>query len=84
MPATYNTVCQRTTLAQQFYESATDLTKTCENIVHEQHMQHQGYAAAVANYQDTISDFRIRTEAFQKRFLDFLDERASYLKLLET
>ncbi|KAF2878808.1 hypothetical protein ILUMI_27364 [Ignelater luminosus] len=84
MPATYNTVCQRTTLAQQFYESATELTKTCENIVHEQHMQHQGYAAAVANYQDTISDFRIRTEAFQKRFSDFLDERASYLKLLGT
>jgi RB1-inducible coiled-coil protein 1 len=37
---------------QQFHEVAREELKTCEQLVHDQHLQHQGWAAAVANLED--------------------------------
>ncbi|KAF5307853.1 hypothetical protein FQR65_LT06585 [Abscondita terminalis] len=83
MPATYNSVCQRTHLAQQFYESAREELKICQNLVHEQHLQQQGWAAVIANLEDNIVSFTKRSEIFQKGFKDYMNERESYLKFLE-
>ncbi|KAK8372361.1 hypothetical protein O3P69_012565 [Scylla paramamosain] len=41
MPATYNSVVARTQLAQQFYEHASEVTRTCRQLVHNQHLQQQ-------------------------------------------
>lgn len=83
MPATYNTVCQRTLLAQQFYESAKELTRICENIVHEQHLQQQGWAAVVANYEDTVAAFIMKSKLFEASFEEFINERETYLSFLQ-
>ncbi|XP_063842262.1 uncharacterized protein LOC135089997 isoform X2 [Scylla paramamosain] len=42
MPATYNSVVARTQLAQQFYEHASEVTRMCRQLVHNQHLQQQG------------------------------------------
>ncbi|KAK5646238.1 hypothetical protein RI129_004702 [Pyrocoelia pectoralis] len=83
MPATYNTVCQRTQLAQQFHESAREELKICQNLVHEQHLQQQGWAAVIANLEDNILSFTKRSEIFQKGFEDYMNERESFLKFLQ-
>ncbi|KAK4880673.1 hypothetical protein RN001_008819 [Aquatica leii] len=83
MPATYNTVSQRAQLAQQFYDSGREELKICQNLVHEQHLQQQGWAAVIANLEDNIVSFTKRSEIFQKGFEDYMNERESYLKFLE-
>ncbi|KAF5305192.1 hypothetical protein FQA39_LY09280 [Lamprigera yunnana] len=83
MPATYNTVCQRAQLAQQFYESAREELKICQNLVHEQHLQQQGWAAVIANLEDNIISFTKRSEIFQRGFSEYINDRESYLKFLE-
>lgn len=83
MPATYNTVCQRVQLAQQFHDSAKEEFKICHNLVHEQHLQQQGWAAVIANLEDNIVSFTRRSEIFQKGFDDYMSERDSYLTFLQ-
>ncbi|KAB0797111.1 hypothetical protein PPYR_08105 [Photinus pyralis] len=83
MPATYHTVCQRTQLAQQFHESAKEELKICQNLVHEQHLQQQGWAAVIANLEDNILSFTKRSEIFQKGFEDYMNERETFLKFLQ-
>jgi len=83
MPATYNTVCQRAQLAQLFHESAKEEIKICQNLVHEQHLQQQGWAAVIANLEDSIAEFTKRTDLFQKIFDDYVNEREPYVKFLQ-
>lgn len=52
LPSTYMTVVARSQLAQQFHDIARDQARACEQLVHEQHLQQQGWAAVVANLED--------------------------------
>jgi len=37
---------------QQFSDVGRDEYKVCERLVHDQHLQHQGWAAVIANLDD--------------------------------
>ena len=37
---------------QQFHDYAKEEYHHCELLVHEQHLQHQGWAAVIANLED--------------------------------
>lgn len=84
MPATINTVAIRVQLAQQFHELAQDQKRTCTKIVHEQHLQQQGWAAVIANLDDTSTAFSIRRDQFEQDFQKYLESRDEYWLLLES
>ncbi|KAK7069828.1 Autophagy-related protein 11, partial [Halocaridina rubra] len=86
MPASYNTVVARAQLAQQFHEHSREQTRVCQQLVHDQHLQQQGWAAVVANLEDIVAAFKNRFENFEQAFNEFLkgrDEKADILKNFE-
>lgn len=48
LPAEYKTVVQRAQLAQTFLELGKEELNLCDKLVHEQHLQHQGWMAVVS------------------------------------
>ena len=56
---TYQTVVARAQLAQQLHETAREITNVCEQLVHDQHMQQQGWSAVVANLEDLVVAFKV-------------------------
>jgi RB1-inducible coiled-coil protein 1 len=48
LPAEYKTVVKRAQLAQNFLELAKEELHICDKLVHEQHLQHQGWMAVVS------------------------------------
>ncbi|XP_022248429.1 RB1-inducible coiled-coil protein 1-like isoform X2 [Limulus polyphemus] len=82
LPSTYETVLNRAHLAQQFHELAKKQASTCKNLVHDQHLQQQGWAAVVANLDDITRAFRSRTETFKQNFSEYLQSRSYKVELL--
>lgn len=82
MPANYNTVVIRAQLAQQCHEMAKEEIKICEKLVHEQHLQQQGWSAVVANMEDLTEEFNGRCIDFYRSFDDHLKHRKEYLELV--
>lgn len=82
LAANYETVVQRNALAQQFDELARAELVTCEKLVHEQHLQQQGWAAVVANMEDLTTDFRERCVFFENVFNEMFKKREHYLQCL--
>ncbi|XP_071633138.1 uncharacterized protein Atg17 isoform X2 [Temnothorax longispinosus] len=83
MPATYQTLCARAHLAQQCCGLAREQTRICERLVHDQHLQQQGWAAVVANLEDITHMFQSRADQFQQAFVLYLAERQQHMKLLD-
>ncbi|XP_063859324.1 uncharacterized protein LOC135100412 isoform X4 [Scylla paramamosain] len=85
MPATYNTVVARTQLAHQFYEHVSEVARMCCQLVHDQHLQQQGWAAVVASLEDIVAAFRARHDAFQQNFVEYLSgrEKVALLQFFE-
>lgn len=82
LAANYATVVRRNALAQQFDEMARLELATCERLVHEQHLQQQGWAAVVANLEDLTVDFKERCAFFEAVFLEMFKKREPYLQCL--
>ncbi|XP_060777037.1 RB1-inducible coiled-coil protein 1 isoform X3 [Neoarius graeffei] len=77
MPAVFHTVASRTQLAVEMFEVAKKLCSFCERLVHDEHLQHQGWAAIMANlddcttsYQKLLSKFDIAYTNYQQDFED--------------
>ncbi|CAK9828511.1 RB1-inducible coiled-coil protein 1 [Anthophora retusa] len=83
MPATYQTVVARAQLAQQCCGLAREQTRICERLVHDQHLQQQGWAAVVANLEDITQMFQSRADLLQQSFAVYLSERQQHMELLE-
>ncbi|XP_017768495.1 PREDICTED: RB1-inducible coiled-coil protein 1 isoform X6 [Nicrophorus vespilloides] len=83
LPPAYETIAVRAKLAMQFHHCAKQQTMLCEKLVHEQHLQQQGWAAVVANLEDITNEFRNRSELFEEYFNDFLSEHDNYKKFLQ-
>ncbi|XP_020277770.1 RB1-inducible coiled-coil protein 1 isoform X2 [Pseudomyrmex gracilis] len=83
MPATYQTLCSRAQLAQHCCNLAREQTRICEKLVHDQHLQQQGWAAVVANLEDITQMFQSRAEQFQQSFVLYLAERQQHMELLD-
>ncbi|EDW67071.2 early endosome antigen 1 isoform X1 [Drosophila virilis] len=81
-PAVLETVRQRATLAQRLRELGRKEELLCERLVHEQHLQQQGWSAVVANMEDLTSEFSERFHNFCLAFDRHLEQRESYLELL--
>ncbi|KRT86076.1 hypothetical protein AMK59_2, partial [Oryctes borbonicus] len=84
LPHDYATVVHRTQLAQQFNEMAKEQAKICKQLVHDQHLQQQGWAAVVANLEDITMEFKKRADLCEKQFSDYMGEHDSYLTSLQS
>lgn len=82
LPAVLETVRQRAALAQHMGELGRKEELQCERLVHEQHLQQQGWSAVVANMEDLTSEFTERFHNFCLAFDRHLQQRESYLELL--
>lgn len=82
MPPAYGTVVSRAQLALQIHEVDHEELKACEQLVHDQHLQQQGWAAVVANLEDITSALRYRSEIFTQSYNEYLSPREDYLKTL--
>ncbi|KYO26116.1 RB1-inducible coiled-coil protein 1 isoform C [Alligator mississippiensis] len=76
MPAVFHTVASRTQLAVEMYEVAKKLCSFCEGLVHDEHLQHQGWAAIMANLEDC-------THSYQKLLFKFENVYSSYLQSID-
>lgn len=83
LPASITTVTSRTQLAQQMCDQAKQLVRTCENLVHDQHLQQQGWSAVVANLDDICSISKLRLEGYDRSFKEYLDSIHEYSDILE-
>ncbi|KAK8759858.1 hypothetical protein V5799_028873 [Amblyomma americanum] len=81
---TFTTVVARTQLSQDFYDRARQEMRTCEVLVHEQHLQQQGWAAVVANLEDTTAGLRNSAASLEQQLTEFLQGHKQYLELLES
>ncbi|XP_065084238.1 RB1-inducible coiled-coil protein 1 isoform X2 [Ochlerotatus camptorhynchus] len=84
LPATYGTVVTRATLAQKIYEMAKEEAKTCETLVHEQHLQQQGWAAVVANMEDVVNEFQERVADFYRRYEEHRQRYKEHVDILSS
>uniref|UniRef100_A0A8D8EZ07 RB1-inducible coiled-coil protein 1 n=1 Tax=Culex pipiens TaxID=7175 RepID=A0A8D8EZ07_CULPI len=82
LPATYNTVVTRSLLAQQICEMAKEEAKTCETLIHEQHLQQQGWAAVVANMEDSVMEFQERVSDFYRRYEEHRQRFTEHMEIL--
>ncbi|XP_076000669.1 RB1-inducible coiled-coil protein 1 isoform X2 [Genypterus blacodes] len=76
MPAVFHTVASRTQLAVEMFDVAKTLCSFCERLVHDEHLQHQGWAAIMANLDDC-------TLSCQKLLCKFDTAYRNYQKDLE-
>uniref|UniRef100_A0A2I3H7A8 RB1-inducible coiled-coil protein 1 n=1 Tax=Nomascus leucogenys TaxID=61853 RepID=A0A2I3H7A8_NOMLE len=76
MPAVFHTVASRTQLALEMYEVAKKLCSFCEGLVHDEHLQHQGWAAIMANLEDC-------SNSYQKLLFKFESIYSNYLQSIE-
>lgn len=82
LPATYATVVARAHLAQKIYEMAKEEARTCESLVHDQHLQQQGWAAVVANMEDVVVEFKERAGDFYRRLDEYKQRYTEHVEIL--
>ncbi|GAB6026628.1 hypothetical protein CHUAL_013034 [Chamberlinius hualienensis] len=82
MPSNYMTVVSRSQLAQQFHDIAKDVIRACEQLIHEQHLQQQGWAAVIANLEDISGSFRQRTEFIDTFFKTYYEKGTQITRLM--
>lgn len=84
LPPAFDTVVVRTQLAQEFCERARQELRTAEALVHEQHLQQQGWAAVVANLDDMTRSLRNNAAGIEQELTEFLSSHQQHMELLES
>ncbi|KAL8606380.1 hypothetical protein ACOMHN_020534 [Nucella lapillus] len=82
MPPVLDTVKSRMLLVQTTCEIDKRELQEIRQLVFDQHLQQQGWAAVVANLEEVCSGFRTRVLAFQKQFGEYTKVREDYMALL--
>uniref|UniRef100_A0A182MAP5 RB1-inducible coiled-coil protein 1 n=1 Tax=Anopheles culicifacies TaxID=139723 RepID=A0A182MAP5_9DIPT len=82
LPSSFPTLVARAQLAQRIFEMGREELRRCENLVHEQHLQQQGWAAVVANMEDTIKVFQDRCEYFNENYEKQLQKHQEHMDIL--
>lgn len=80
---TQSTVAVRASLAQEVVKTSSEQTRICETLIHDQHLQHQGWAAVVANLEDTAIELQRRNEKFVSIFQTYLNQRERHRELID-
>ncbi|KPM06134.1 Synaptonemal complex protein 1-like protein [Sarcoptes scabiei] len=83
MEPNFNTVESRNEMAMQLYETDRMLFHSCENLVHDQHLQQQSWAAVLANLEDIVTSFETKAKNVEVLYADILKNKVSYIELLE-
>ena len=81
---TQNTVAIRTSLAQEYVKASTAQTRSCETLIHDQHLQHQGWLAVVANLEDLASDIQKQLSRMESNYNTYLSRREEYQNLVDS
>ncbi len=68
-------VSRRTKLAQEFVAASQELIEFCEKVIHDQHLQHQGWMAVVANVEDTATELLKKNSRLKASFKSYLSRR---------
>merc|ERR1719322_1653741 len=84
LPDTHNTVSVRASLAQEYVKASREQARGCEAAIHDQHLQHQGWAAALANLEDSVTALERRHTRFQDTYSAYLAKRDHYREVIET
>ncbi|XP_041847976.1 RB1-inducible coiled-coil protein 1 [Melanotaenia boesemani] len=71
MPAVFHTVASRTQLALEMFEVANKLCSFCERLVHDEHLQHQGWAAIMANLDDCTLSYQKLLMKFNTAYINY-------------
>ena len=56
----------------------------CESQIHDQHLQHQGWAAALANLEDSVAALEKRHSKFKETYAVYLEKRDHYREVIDT
>ena len=83
MLPSYSTIVARTEIARQLHDMTLKQLSDCEQLIREQHLQHQGWQAVVANLEDISTAFILASEAMKSNFNNFLAKRTKYERLLD-
>jgi hypothetical protein len=79
-----STVAIRATLAQEYVKASSEQTRMCEMLIHDQHLQHQGWSAVVANLEDLATDLKKHSERLEVTFHEYLEKRENHLEVIDT
>ncbi|XP_071035044.1 RB1-inducible coiled-coil protein 1 isoform X5 [Parasteatoda tepidariorum] len=82
MQPTIATATVSIALAQRFAESASKGREECEELVHSQHLQQQGWAAVIANLEDVKEILEKRKEKFEILYQNYMTNRSSFLETI--
>ncbi|XP_012936638.1 RB1-inducible coiled-coil protein 1 [Aplysia californica] len=82
LPVSFDTVTTRTKLAIQVRDNAGKILTFCNNEFKEQHLQHQGWSAVVANLEEIAQALQKTRSKFSKMFATFLPLREKHFSLL--
>lgn len=82
MQPSLDTLVARTELAADLNEQASKKRESCERLVHEQHLQQQGWAAVTANLEDLTRAFRTKAESLLSSFTQFTKQKTKQEQLL--
>ena len=81
---TQNTVAVRASLAQEYVKASAEQTRSCETLIHDQHLQHQGWLAVVANLEDLATDLLKRSDRMEATYNTYLSRREEYRDVVDT
>lgn len=82
MQPSLDTLVARTELASDLNDQAIKQKEVCARLVHDQHLQHQGWAAVTANLEDLSRAFKDKSEMLMLTFSEFTKCKSSHKELL--
>ena len=71
-------------MLQELVKVSREQARGCEGAIHDQHLQHQGWAAALANLEDSVTALERRHNKFQDTYASYLAKRPHYREVIET
>ncbi len=78
LPDTQATVTTRASVAQEMVRASNEQVAVCERVILDQHLQHQGWLAVVANLEDTATSLQRQLEQMVVVFKEYLSQREDY------
>ncbi|XP_054712123.1 RB1-inducible coiled-coil protein 1-like [Uloborus diversus] len=84
MSPSSNAATVMSALAQKFADAAVNGRRECDELVHGQHLQQQGWAAVIANLEDAKDSLMKRWSYFQEMFQKYLANRSGYKEIIQT
>jgi RB1-inducible coiled-coil protein 1 len=83
MQPSLDTLVARTELAADLNRQASKQRETCGRLVHDQHLQQQGWAAVTANLEDLTRAFKNKSEMLLLAFNEFTKCKSKHEELLK-